>query len=307
MASIVAVGDRGHAGVELTDPRQVRTAEMTQWSHFTVAAEGERLWRVTFDSPPINLVTPEMVAELPALADEIEAAGELRVVVFESANPDYFLNHYDTSRVADTPRETGQSGYPLVVDTNARLSRLPAVTIAKIRGRVRGIGSEYTQALDMRFASERALFGQPETAMGNLPGGGSLEHLPLLLGRARALEVALSSDDFPADIAERDGWVNRTVPDDELDAFVDGLARRIASFDKESLAAVKQQVNRHTLPSVDDLKDSYDIYMSSFRWPGSQRRLPVAQAAGRNQPGDYETRLGYHLGRQPDSLSGRQA
>ncbi|WP_234329161.1 enoyl-CoA hydratase/isomerase family protein [Streptomyces sp. NRRL S-1896] len=265
-----------------------------------MTAETKRLWRITFDSPPINLVSPEMLAELPRLVDQMEAAPELRVAVFESANADYFLNHYDTSRVAETPKELGASGYPLLIDAGTRLSRLPVVSMAKVRGRVRGVGSELIQAMDMRFASERALFCQPETANGNLPGGGGLEHLPLLLGRARALEVALSSDDYPGELAERYGWVNRTVPDGELDAFVDALARRVASFDKESIAAVKQQVNRYTLPSAEDLQFSYDIYMHSFGWPGSKRRLPAALAAGRNQPGDYEMRLGYHLGRQPE-------
>ncbi|WP_307820258.1 enoyl-CoA hydratase/isomerase family protein [Streptomyces sp. MC1] len=265
-----------------------------------MTAETKRLWRITFDSPPINLVSPEMLTELPRLVDQMEAAPELRVAVFESANADYFLNHYDTSRVAETPKELGASGYPLLIDAGTRLSRLPVVSIAKVRGRVRGVGSELIQAMDMRFASERALFCQPETANGNLPGGGGLEHLPLLLGRARALEVALSSDDYPGELAERYGWVNRTVPDGELDAFVDALARRVASFDKESIAAVKQQVNRYTLPSAEDLRSSYDIYMHSFGWPGSKRRLPAALAAGRNQPGDYEMRLGYHLGRQPE-------
>jgi enoyl-CoA hydratase/carnithine racemase len=273
------------------------------WTHFSVAVETKRLWRVIFDSPPINLVSPEMLSDLPQLIDQMEGASELRVVVFESANPDYFLNHYDTSRVAETPKEAGASGYPLLIDGSTRLSRLPVVSIAKIRGRVRGVGSELTQAMDMRYASETALFGQPETANGNLPGGGSLEHLPLLLGRARALEVTLSSDDYPGELAERYGWVNRAVPDSELDTLVDNLARRISSFDKESITAVKQQVNRYTLPSADDLKSSYDIYFSSFGWPGSKRRLPAAKAAGRNQPGDYEMRLGYHLGRQPEEDS----
>ena len=272
---------------------------MTEWTHFSVVAETDRLWRVTFDSPPINLVTPETLVELPKLIDEMEAASTLRVVVFESANPDYFLNHYDTSRVAETPKDLGVTGYPLVIDTSTRLSRLPVVTIAKIRGRVRGVGNELTQAMDMRFASGRAWFGQPETANGNLPGAGGLEHLPRLLGRARALEVALSSDDYPGELAERYGWVNRTVDDGHLDGLVDTLARRIASFDKESIAAVKQQVNRYTLPSAEDIKSSYDIYFDSFDWPGSKRRLPAALAAGRNQAGDYEARLGYHLGRQP--------
>jgi enoyl-CoA hydratase/carnithine racemase len=222
------------------------------------------------------------------------------VTVFESANPDYFLNHYDTSRVAETPKELGASGYPLLIDATTRLSRLPVVSIAKIRGRVRGLGSELIQAMDMRFASEGALFCQPEAANGNLPGGGGLEHLPLLLGRARALEVVLSSDDYTSELAERYGWVNRTLPDGELDAFVDALARRVASFDKESIAAVKKQVNRYTLPSAEDLQSSSDLYFDSFGWPGSKRRLPAALAAGRNQPGDYEMRLGYHLGRQPE-------
>jgi enoyl-CoA hydratase/carnithine racemase len=179
---------------------------VNDWTHFSVTAETDRLWRVTFDNPPINLVTPEMVAELPQLIDQMETAPELRVVVFESANPDYFLNHYDTSRVAETPKDLGVTGYPLVIDINVRLSRLPVVSIAKIHGRLRGVGNEFTQAMDMRFASHLALLGQPETANGNLPGGGGLEHLPRLLGRARALEVALSSDDYPGELAERYGW-----------------------------------------------------------------------------------------------------
>jgi len=271
--------------------------KVEQWTHFSVAIENECLWRVTFDNPPINLMTPEMLIELPELIDQMTAARELRVVVFESANPDYFLNHYDTSRLAETPKNTGETGYPLVIDTSTRLSHLPVVSIAKIRGRVRGIGSEFTLAMDMRFASDRALFGQPETASGNLPGGGGLEHLPRLMGRARALEVALSSDDYSGELAERYGWVNRTVDDKDLDALVDTLARRIASYDKESIAAVKQQINRYTLPSPEEMMSSLEIYLASFEWPGSKRRLATALAAGRNQPGDYEMRLGYHLGR----------
>jgi enoyl-CoA hydratase/carnithine racemase len=266
------------------------------WTHFSVSADDERLWRVTFDNPSINLVTPEMLVELPELINQMEAAPELRVVVFDSANPDYFLNHYDTSRVAETPKEPGVTGYPLTIDASTRLSRLPVASVAKIRGRVRGIGSELTLAMDMRFASDRALFGQPETASGNLPGGGGLEHLPLLMGRARALEVALSSDDYPADLAERYGWINRAVDDADLDELVDTLARRIASYDKESIAAVKQQTNRHTLPSPEDMLSSLQIYLQSFQWPGSKRRLAAALAAGRNQPGDYEMRMGYYLG-----------
>jgi enoyl-CoA hydratase/carnithine racemase len=279
-----------------TGKKRASEMEMVQWTQFSVAAESERLWRVTFESPPINLVTPRMLVELPQLIDQMEAASELRVVVFDSADPDYFLNHYDTSRVAETPKNVGVTGYPLVIDVSTRLSNVPVVSIAKIRGRVRGVGNEFTLAMDMRFASERALFGQPETASGNLPGGGGLEHLPRLMGRARALEVALTSDDYPADLAERYGWVNRTVSDEDLDELVDTMANRIASYEKESIAAVKQQINRYTVPSPQDIMSSYEIYMTSFQWPGSKRRLAAAMAAGRNQPGDYELRLGYHLG-----------
>ncbi|WP_216637558.1 enoyl-CoA hydratase/isomerase family protein [Mycobacterium asiaticum] len=274
--------------------------KVQQWTHFSVLVEDLSLWRVTFDSPPINMVTPEILLELPELIDQMTAAPELRVVVFESANPDYFLNHYDTSRVAETPKGLGPTGYPLTVDTSIRLSRLPVVSIAKIRGRVRGIGSELALAMDMRFASEGALFGQPETASGNLPGGGGLEHLPLLLGRARALEVVLSSDDYPAELAERYGWVNRAVADQDLDALVDKLARRIASYDKACIAVVKEQINRHTLPSPEDMVSSLQIYLDSFDWPGSKRRREAALAAGRNRPGDYELRMGYHLGQPLD-------
>ncbi|KAA0102804.1 enoyl-CoA hydratase/isomerase family protein [Mycolicibacterium sp. P1-5] len=267
------------------------------WADFSVVVESEFLWRVIFDNPPINLVTPEMLLELPELIDEMQAATELRVVIFESANPDYFLNHYDTSRVAETPKGPGVTGYPLTVDTSIRLSELPVASIAKIRGRVRGIGNELSLAMDMRFASRQALFGQPETASGNLPGGGGLEYLPRLMGRGRALEVALSSDDYPGDLAERYGWVNRTVDDAELDALVDTLARRIASYDKESISAVKRQINRYTSPSPDDLLSSLELYLNSFQWPGSQRRRATALADGRNQAGDYEMRLGHYLGR----------
>lgn len=272
-----------------------------QWTDFSVVAESDRLWRVVFDNPPINLVTPEMLVELPELISQMDVARELRVVVFESANADYFLNHYDTSRVGETPKDSGMSGYPPVVDVSTRLSRLPVASIAKIRGRVRGLGSELTLAMDMRFAGDRALFGQPETANGNLPGGGGLEYLPRVMGRARALEVALSSDDYPAELAERYGWVNRAVDDAALDDVVDTLARRIASYDKESIAAVKQQINRHTLPSPEDMMSSLEIYLASFAWPGSQRRLAAALAAGRNQSGDYEMRMGYHLGQPLDA------
>src|SRR4029079_11127738 len=138
--------DRDSAAVPAREKRATGM-KTQQWSHFSVVRENECLWRVTFNNPPINLASPEMLVELPVLIDQMEAADELRVVVFESANPDYFLNHYDTSRVAETPKDLGVTGYPLVIDTSTRLSRLPVVSIAKIRGRVRGIGNELTLAM----------------------------------------------------------------------------------------------------------------------------------------------------------------
>src|SRR5271168_1535051 len=227
------------------------TSELTQ---FTINEVTPAYWHVSFSNPPINLQDPDTILELQDLVGMFETDDELRVVVFESANPDFFINHYDVSRAAETPVAPGPTGLPAFIDTTVRLATTSVVTIAKIRGRNRGGGAEAALAFDLRFASiEKAVFGQPEVGAGMFPGGGALERLPLFVGRARALEIILGSDDLDAETAALYGWINRALPDAELDDFVDNLARRIASFDKPALTEAKRLINRRTEPLADDL------------------------------------------------------
>jgi len=177
-----------------------------------------------------------------------------------------------------------------------RLSSAPAVSIAKIRGRTRGIGNEFVLACDMRFASrQNALFGNPEVGVGLIPGGGALEWLPRLVGRSRALEFVLSADDFDADIAERYGWVNRTLDDNDLDSFVDTLVRRLVSFDREVLAAAKAQLNRFGMPTAAKLQSSNDMIFPMLAWPGAQARRSKLRAIGYGVRSDFELNFGRYL------------
>src|ERR1700726_3285523 len=177
-----------------------------------------------------------------------------------------------------------------------RLSSAPVVRNAKIRGRPRGIGSEFVLACDMRFASRQsALFGNPELGVGLVPGGGALEWLPRLVGRSRALEIVLSGDDFDADIAERYGWVNRTLDDNDLDSFVDTLARRLASFDGEALGAAKAQINRFGTPTAAELQSSNDMFFPTLAWPSAQARRAKLRGIGYGVPSDFELNFGRYL------------
>jgi enoyl-CoA hydratase/carnithine racemase len=255
-------------------------------------------WRVTFDNPPLNLVDAALFTGLQEVLARIEAGDDLRVVVFESADEDYFLAHFDMSGNA-TPvvRAPGPSGLPGVPDIVTRLARSPVVSIAKIRGRVRGLGSEFILACDMRFASrERAVLGQPEVGAGVIPGGGGTEWLPRLVGRGRALEIILGADDFDAEIAERYGYVNRAVPDADLDAFVDNLARRIASFGRRPLAMAKSLVNRGSIPPDEELVEGGTAFNTTLTWPETRERVGDLLGRGLNRPGDVELDLGRHVG-----------
>jgi enoyl-CoA hydratase/carnithine racemase len=177
-----------------------------------------------------------------------------------------------------------------------RLSSTPVVSIAKIRGRTRGIGNEFVLACDMRFASrQNALFGNPEVGVGLVPGGGAMEWLPRLVGRSRALEFVLSADDFDADIAERYGWVNRTLDDDKLDAFVDALAARVASFDRETLGPAKAQINRFGTPTATELQSSIDVFFSTLASPSAQARRVKLRGMAYGVPSDFELNFGRYL------------
>jgi enoyl-CoA hydratase/carnithine racemase len=248
-------------------------------------------WTVTFSNPPINMFVPTTIVELGALMTDLEADPSVKVVVFQSANPDFFIAHLDVSKAAERPEVLG-----LWREFVLRLSSTPVVSIAKVRGRTRGIGNEFVLACDMRFASrQNALFGNPEVGVGLVPGGGALEWLPRLVGRSRALEIVLSGDDFDADIAERYGWVNRALDDNDLDSFVDALVRRLASFDREALGAVKAQVNRFGTPTPTELQSSTDIFFSALAWPGQQARRARVRSMGYGVLSDFELNFGRHL------------
>src|SRR5246127_2659163 len=217
--------------------------------HVRVVEETPAYWRVLFDYPPFNIVDATIFEGLQELLARMDASPNLCVVVFESANPDFYLSHFDlTGKTGNIMTAVGPSGLPILMDTFVRLTKSPVVSIARIRGCVRGACSEFVLACDMRFASrENTRLGQPEVGVGLHPGGGGAERLPHLVGRGRALEIILGAGDFDGETAERYGYVNRALPDAELDAFVDALARRISSFDKRSIAAAKNLVNQVSL------------------------------------------------------------
>ncbi len=257
----------------------------------SIAREDASLWRITFNNPPINMFVPTTIVELGALMTELEANQSVKVIVFQSANPDFFIAHLDVAKAAERPEVLG-----LWRDFVLRLSSTPVVSIAKIRGRTRGIGNEFVLACDMRFASRQsALFGNPEVGVGLVPGGGALEWLPRLVGRSRALEIVLSGDDFDADIAERYGWVNRTLDDDDLDSFVDALVRRLASFDREALGAAKAQINRFGTPTAAELQSSNDMIFPMLALPGTQARRAKIRNVGYGVPSDFELNFGRYL------------
>jgi enoyl-CoA hydratase/carnithine racemase len=264
---------------------------MPEPSQFNIDRTLHGRWTITFSNPPINMFLPTTIVELGALMTDLEADPSVKVVLFQSANPDFYIAHLDVAKAAERPEVLG-----LWRDFVLRLSSTPVVSIAKIRGRTRGIGNEFVLACDMRFASRHsALFGNPEVGVGLIPGGGALEWLPRLVGRSRALEIVLSADDFDADIAERYGWVNRALDDDDIDSFVDTLVRRLASFDREVLAAAKAQINRFGLPTAAELQSSNDMIFPMLAWPGAQARRAKLRGIGYGIPSDFELNFGRYL------------
>jgi enoyl-CoA hydratase/carnithine racemase len=265
-----------------------------------IIEESPAYWRVLFDNPPLNIVGASMFQGLQDLLARMDGSPSLRVVVFESANPDFYLAHFDLSDPSGSLgliTTAGPSGLPILLDTFVRLTKSPIVSIAKIRGRVRGVGSEFVLACDMRFASrENAVLAQVEVGAGVHPGGGGTERLPLLLGRGRALEIVLGANDFDGETAERYGYVNRALPDIELDGFVDVLARRIASFDQRPIAAAKHLINQVSLPPVDRFLEALNSFTTALTWPEAQQRFQALFKRGLNQPGAMENRFGELLG-----------
>jgi enoyl-CoA hydratase/carnithine racemase len=256
-------------------------------------------WRVTFDMPPVNIFGPKHLPQLGAIITEIETDPEVKVVVFDSAVEGFFITHYDflaplEDSLAIPPGPTGLQSLP---DMLVRLSRAPVVSIASIRGRATGVGSEVALASDMRFASrEKAILSQWEVGAGLVPGGGPMARLPRLMGRGRALEVLLGADDIHGDLAERYGYVNRSLPDAELDGFVEALAMRIASFDKQAIAETKRLVDVASLPPDAEIKPEWDAFLAALGRPAAQTRIKALMARGFHRAGDVENRLGFHVG-----------
>ncbi len=261
--------------------------------------ESPSLWRVTLNNPPVNIFGPKTIPQLNEIITAIESDEQLKVVVFDSAIDGFFLTHYDFISPAEEttgmpPGPTGLLPWP---DMLVRLSRAPVVSIAKIRGRATGCGSELSLACDMRFASrEKAILGHFEVGAGIVPGGGPMARLPRLMGRGRALEVLLAADDIPGDLAERYGYVNRSLPDAELDAFVDSLAKRIATFDKQAISETKRFADVASLPPDYEVGAEMIVCNASIARPETQRRIKLLLEHGLHKAGDVETRLGYHVG-----------
>ena len=274
---------------------------MNQPSTISIERQTPKIRKITFSNPPANLIVPETVFRLHEVIEEMSEDPQVQVAIFTSSLPGFFFNHYDGTQALPLP---GADSTPIWVDLVVRLSKAPFISIASIRGRTRGGGNEFALACDLRYASrEYAIFGQPEVGLGILPGGGGSERLPRLVGRDRALEAILGSDDYDADLAERYGWVTRTIPDAELDRFVNGVASRLASFDKAALAAAKAQVNRASLPPDADLLAAYKEFENSLTWQGYQARLPqLGKFIAEVGLDEMERRLGYYIGignRQP--------
>jgi len=274
-------------------------------SALRVIVETSAYWRVVFDSPPFNIVDAAMFGGLQDVLARMDASANLRVVVFESANPEFYLSHFDlTGRTGNITTAVGPSGLPILIDTFVRLTKSPVVSIAKIRGCARGVSSEFVLACDMRFASlQSTRLGQPEVGVGLHPGGGGTERLPHLVGRGRALEIILGASDFDGETAARYGYVNRALPEAELDGFVDVLARRIASFDRRAIAAAKKLVNQVSLPPADRLLEALTSFQTALTWPEAQQRIQALLERGLQREVDFENRWPAGLGTLLESQS----
>ncbi len=273
------------------------------WTHFKVDRRSARYCHVTFDHPPINTITATTVAELRDLAGLIEQDADLNVVVFDSANRDFYLAHYD---LENDPGRTealgvGPTGLPAWIDVLVRLARAPVVSIASIRGRARGAGSEFVLACDLRFASrENTLLGQWEVGVGVVPGGGPMARLSRMVGRGRALEILLLADDLDGPRAEQYGYVNRLISDDRLDAEVEAMASRLARFDHDAIARAKLYVDQVTLPDDSELGPPWSDFLELFRRPATLAQAARLRELGLNTDGEFERSLG---GRLVESLS----
>jgi enoyl-CoA hydratase/carnithine racemase len=268
--------------------QQVRLARLTP-----------SICRVVLHNPPVNVMGPQFVLQLREIVTALENDDRTKVVIFESDVDGFFLNHsdflVDIHELTDIPQgPTGLEAWP---DILVRLTRAPFVSIALIRGRATGNGSELALACDLSFvSSEKAVLSQWEVSVGMVAGGGPMARLPRLMGRQRALELLLSADDIRGADAERLGYVNRALPDAELDDFVNALAARIGSFDRWALANTKRLVNEASLPPDVEIRAGWDACIASLNRVAVQERIKGLLEDGLQARGDLENRLGTRLG-----------
>ncbi|QND46006.1 enoyl-CoA hydratase/isomerase family protein (plasmid) [Rhizobium lusitanum] len=273
-------------------------------NRLTIVRQSPAYWRIVINNLPLNLFDPKMFAELNVLMDDIEKDTDLKVVVFESGDEDFFMNHHDVENRLTVPDQPGAmpffGNWPKFV---TRLAQSSVISIAKVRGRARAQGFEFALACDMRFASkERAKFALIEVGGSSIPGGGGVEWLSALVGRSRTLEIVCSADDFDADIGERYGFVNRSIPDAELDGFVGALAERMARFEKRALGTAKKMVNgRAGVPSEGDLWMSNHILQGVDLWPEAAKAFTKMLDAGLGQVGEFELNFAERLGDFPSA------
>jgi len=275
---------------------------MNNPDRLSIVRESKGYWRIVINNPPLNLFDPKMFAELNVLMDNMEKDPDLKVVVFESGDDDFFMNHHDVENRTTVPDQPGAmpffGNWPTFV---TRLAKSSVISIAKVRGRARAQGFEFALACDMRFASrERAKFALIEVGGSSIPGGGGVEWLSALVGRSRTLEIVCSSEDFDADLGEKYGFVNRSIPDADLDGFVDALARRMSRFEKRALETGKKMVNdRAGTPSEATLWTSNHILQGVDLWPEAQNAFGKMQESGLGKVGDFELNFAERLGDLP--------
>ncbi|MFF2385760.1 enoyl-CoA hydratase/isomerase family protein [Streptomyces sp. NPDC058108] len=268
-------------------------------TQLTLVEESPVLWRVTFNNPPVNVIGPDLMRELKELLTELEDNDTVNVVVFDSANPEFFLAHYDLAadpQIAEAlPSPTGYAAW---VDILVRITKLRAVTISAIRGIARGAGSEFVLATDIRFASrEKAILGQMEVGFTAVAGGGATARLSGLVGRGRTFEIMLGGEDFDGDLAERYGYVNRAVPDASFESFVDAYATRVSKWDSRVLADIKGFVNELTLPADEVFPRQSDAFWAAAARPEFQSINSQLFERGLQQNGHIERNLGAEMGR----------
>ena len=247
----------------------------------------------TIDNPPINLLNNELYGEFGKLAEDVSKDDNIKVIVFDSADPDYFICHYDVSLLLLYPDKPPPK--PTELHFGHQMQELyrtmPKISIAKIEGRVRGGGSEFVLSLDMRFgAIGKAILSQLEIPLGIIPGGGGTQRLPRLVGRSRAMEIVVGGGDYPAEIAERYGYINRALPPEEITPFVEELAYRIASYPAETIAAAKKAVLLALEKPVEEgLLEEQHLFNLTCTSPAAKERMKLfLELGGQTREGELE-------------------